>query len=649
MSAAVEDDSRDMTDNNNEVDETSEDKGSDPIADSWWFNQFQSNWLKPIEITCAILLVFLVMRWISLSGYPIFGSLWVPMFMYFGRGMNAFYERINTSTLKVDENGSFWTLFDPMHPVDPESNLNPNAPPIVGNIRIYAAKNRFVRLWVALLQIISSYVNGFVAYTMLMFRLVWSVFYLGKEQKWVSDHGIDGFYHITETPLNVWAENGSVRGPSPDGPQTDTQGNSLNFMTTILQRINWIATFGMDRTLYANLHLLPLFRITESRKGWIVILIVMYIFLSKAFVWTGVPETAEMASWGWYFVLAWIGVLGWSWWKGGFKLATSAFPAIRGFFMGDEETWGEPSRFGDFFRTLLRNQYDRNEGSLPTDGPLPEAFVPPVIIPEPVEPNMAMMMNNPEMQVNMPQMVGGAENSFENILGESIQQINSADKLLLPESAIVPPEVLAAEEVYQKKVIPTVVYESRIMTDKRLMEKEEAKLKEEHMEKVANSTPDPKSPEEQAKSMLSFAEGLASTVATTGAVATTPAVAPEVKDESASSKAPESPAVPIEEMKSQPNDRSFFKKMGNRMKEARGQISEMGSRIQESAVKQKQKIADFVRRGGEFPDTAEEFVEQQEQIGGGERRLRNVYERTSKITPITWIPVPTTWMSGIPN
>ena len=579
----------------------------DEIADDWWFNKFQNQWLQPIEIVMILLLIFLFMRWISLSGYPIFGVLWVPLFMYFGRGMNAFYERVNASTLKSDDKGLFWTLFDPMHPVDPESNLNPMAPPIVGNIKIYTPNGRFLRFWVALLQVVSSLVNGMIAYWMLIFRLFWSFLYIFKDNKWIHDHGLDGFYTISETPLNVWAENGSVRGPSPDGPQTDVQGNSLNFMTTISQRINWVATLGMDRTLYANLHLLPIFRVSESRFGWFVMLSAMYLLVSKAFVWTGVVQE-ESLRYGWYFVLVWLGILLLSWWKGGFQLWYN-IPPIRSFFMGEEETWGEPSRFSDFFRTLLRNQYDRKEGSLPTKGPLSEALTPKQIIKEPTEfqpqninqesiPMKQEFIQKIEDGLHKHQFAEKVEDALRQVGGnnavqQGVKEINRADRLLLPTGSFVPQEVLDAEATYVKKVIPTVVYEAQIMTDKRIAEKAKLRQEQEKMEQVVASTPDPTSQPQREKTMMSLAEDLVAATATS----------------------PNKPMIPETKPK----------------------------------APEQQPIVEPMEKEQPIPETTEPIPKEEPQRGGHRKHIKESFRNASRITPITWIPVPTSWMGGIPE
>jgi hypothetical protein len=627
---------------NSTVNTASENKDEipvDQVREDWWFIQFQRTYLQPVETVIVILLIFLFIRWISLSGYPIFGVLWTPLFLYFGRGMNAFFERVNASKLKKDDTGLYWELFDPIQPVDPESDLNPNAPPIVGNIKIYAATSRFMRFWVALLQVFSALINGTIAYFGLLFRLPFSLFYLFHDNKWIQEHGIDGFYLISQTPLNVWADEDSVRGSTPDGPQTDAQGNSMNFMTTILQRLNWVATLGMDRTLYANLHLLPIFRVTESRWSWLLISLAMWLFITKGFNWTGAPANPEFTRFGWYFFAVWFGVLLWSWWHGGFQFWAS-MPAIRSFFMGEEETWGKSHRMNDFFRPLLRNQYDRNEGSLPTRPPLPEELKPKQfftssnITQENTNQNIqtggqaetTLFQKNqnyqyPEMNQNQNENrhsqtlldengkpLPATLQNGNNAIARGINRMDEANRVLLPTGSWVPSKVTSADATYYKKVIPTMVYEAQIMEDKREQERVQKEKLLKQMEELAKANNQPKTNEQKQKSLADFAVALDKGIE---------------GNQKQQQEEPES---------SQPQNNISQ----NIEKERVVQIEEEEADTEEQSQNPQQ-------------------PPQQIQTGGGfhqkkkKHSAKEMYKNAQRITPITWIPVPTSWMSGIPQ
>ena len=635
----------------------------DQVREDWWFIQFQRTYLQPVEVVIVILLIFLFIRWISLSGYPIFGVLWTPLILYFGRGMNAFFERVNSSKLKKDETGLYWELFDPIQPVDPESDLNPNAPPIVGNIKIYAATSRFTRFWVALLQVFSALINGTIAYFGLLFRLPFSLFYLFHDNKWIQEHGIDGFYLISQTPLNVWADEDSVRGPTPDGPQMDAQGNSMNFMTTILQRLNWVATLGMDRTLYANLHLLPIFRVTESRWSWLLISLAMWLFITKGFNWTGAPANPEFTRFGWYFFAVWFGVLLWSWWHGGFQFWAS-MPAIRSFFMGEEETWGKSSRMNDFFRPLLRNQYDRKEGSLPTRPPLPEELKPKQIF------SPSSNQNTPPNQTNnnsqdTTQYKGQAEttlfqeggathdtNLFQetpnyqypnmnenqnensqipldengnplpatlqngnNAIARGINRMDEANRVLLPTGSWVPNEVTSADATYYKKVIPTMVYEAQIMEDNREKERVQKEKLMKEMEELAKANNQPKTNEQKQKSLADFAVAL---------------------DEGIEGNKKQS-EQPEQQNNTQQESQQETQQPANAPQNNRPVVEDQEEAEEQSQNPQQPPAPQQIQTGGGFHQKKKKHS------------AKEMYKNAQRITPITWIPVPTSWMSGIPQ
>jgi hypothetical protein len=346
----------------------------------------------------------------------------------------------------------------------------------------------------------------------------------------------------------------------------------------------------------------------------------MYLLVSKAFVWTGVVQ-GESLRYGWYFLLVWLVILLLSWWRGGFQLWRN-IPPIRSFFMGEEETWGEPSRFSDFFRTLLRNQYDRNEGSLPTKGPLSEALTPKQIIKEPTEfqPQNQETIPIPMKQEFIQKVEDGlhkhqftetikdglqkhkfaekVEDALKQVGGnnavqQGVKEINRADRLLLPTGSFVPQEVLDAEATYVKKVIPTVVYEAQIMTDKRIAEKAKLRQEQEKMEQFVASTPDPTSQPQREKTMMSLADDL---------VAATTPNKPMIPAECCKPKTPEQPPIVEPMEKEQP-----------------------------------------------IPETIEPIPKEEPQRGGHRKHIKESFRNASRITPITWIPVPTSWMGGIPE
>jgi hypothetical protein len=414
----------------------------------------------------------------------------------------------------------------------------------------------------------------------------------------------------------------------------------MNFMTTILQRLNWVATLGMDRTLYANLHLLPIFRITESRWSWLLISLAMWLFITKGFNWTGAPANPEFTRFGWYFFAVWFGVLLWSWWHGGFQFWAS-MPAIRSFFMGEEETWGKSYRMNDFFRPLLRNQYDRNEGSLPTRPPLPEELKPKQFF---TSSNITQENTNQNIQTGgqaettlfqknqnyqYPDM---NENQIENrhsqtlldengnplpatlqngnnAIARGINRMDEANRVLLPTGSWVPNEVTSADATYYKKVIPTMVYEAQIMEDKREQERVQKEKLLKQMEELAKANNQPKTNEQKQKSLADFALAL---------------------------------------------DKGIEGNQKQQQEEP--ESSQPQNNISQNIVQEKERAVQI-----EEEESAEEQPQnpqqptQQIQTGGGfhqkkkKHSAKEMYKNAQRITPITWIPVPTSWMSGIPQ
>ena len=410
----------------------------------WWLDTFQENWLNPIVIVGVIILCFLLIRWISYSGYPIFGATWIPNWLYVGRGLTAFFEREQLSQIKQDDNGSFWTLFDPRTPLDQHSVLTPNNSPMPNELKIYAATNLFQRYWIATIQICLSIVHAIITLIMLPVRIFFSFFYYFKSPEWKQIHGNDAFYLIGEPPSVVWRNNKDVRGPelSNSHAQTDIQGNTFNWMSTLLSRIAFVTTFGMDRILYANLRMLPFFRINESRWGWFVIILAIFFLIYYGFYWITDNDASSIRG----FIIIWLGILGYAWFKGGWKLAF--YNPIHGLFPKlNADLWGRPTTFHDFFRSFLRNVYDNENGSLPTIGPLPDALRPPT------------------------KQQGGT-------IEQSLKQINQAERILLQGESIVPSRVIQAYDTYQNHVIPDIVYQAYEMQKYREQQEIEYKKKQ---------------------------------------------------------------------------------------------------------------------------------------------------------------------------
>lgn len=431
----------------------------------WWLESFQNNWLNPTVTVCVIILCFLLVRWISYSGYPIFGSSWAPIWLYMGRGLTAFFEKEQLSQIKQDDVGNFWTLFDPRNPLSPESEFNSNEPPRANELKIYAATNLFQRYWAACSQIGLSLVHALVTLFMLPARTFFSLFYYFKDPEWKQIHGNDAFYLIGEPPSVVWRNNEDVRGPEPMGPQTDVRGNSFNWLSTLLSRVAFVTTFGMDRMIYSNLRMLPHFRTNESRWGWIVVSLAIFFLVYLGFYWITDADPVSISG----FIIVWMFILGFAWYKGGWKLAF--YNPIHGLLPKlNTENWGKPTSFHDFFRSFLRNVYDGENGALPTSGPLAEALQP------------------PKQQ--------GGENTQWN--AQSLNQIDEAEQILLPKGTVVPERVTQAYETYQRRVIPNLVYQAFEMHKYREQQAEEYKKKQEELQGILNATKpkEPETPEE---------------------------------------------------------------------------------------------------------------------------------------------------------
>lgn len=507
------------------------------MEDNQWFDEFNQNIILPITIVAIFILVFLFIRWISFSGYPIFGSLWIPMFIYFGRGMNAFYEQMNYAQLKSNETGRFWTLFDPIHPVDDRNEPN--------YTKIYASESKPIRFFVASMQVLFSWIHGMIAFYCLFPRWILSLFYLRKPQSEIDKNGMDGFYMIRQSQMNSFAEQPNLRGDS----QTDVQGNKWNVFSTVLQRINWIVTLGMDRQIYANLHLIDCFK--ENRIQWAILWIGMFIFVSSAF------------SMQWYFLVCWIVLIIYSIYIGGFQLPK--LPSIHGFFLGENNIWSGT----DFISSLLRIQCSPNE--LPTARP----------------------------QVKQ---TGGF--TFQN----GLSQINLAEQTFLPPTSQVSNDVIRAYKKYKNNTIPELVYVNQVMTQKYEKEKQE---QEQAKQKQENA--------------ITQATGL-------------------------------SQMIPGAQAKGQSNLSSIAKMIPGA--QANGLSQVISTELNPTGIPSEEPILTESNPTGipsiepistksvpTKPIPAGTPLNPEQSGGNNEREL---YRNLQKITPITWIPVPTSWMSGIP-